>query len=84
MGRSALEAQFKLVQDLRRGTYEPSLILPRRIVSIAMLGRGVARAGDRVRLGDKPVGFVTSGTVAPYWDFEGEGSNMRIEDTRCP
>jgi aminomethyltransferase len=56
-------------------TRDYSLIydLPRMSQPIAVAGRGIARERARVFKGDKPVGFVTSGTMIPMWGVEGEG-----------
>jgi aminomethyltransferase len=52
-GRAVLEAQK------RDGP-------PRKLVGFEVLGRGIARHGHPVHLGDRVVGAVTSGTWAPY------------------
>ena len=44
----------------------------KRIVPIALVDRGVMRAGMEIFSGDQPVGWVTSGTMVPYYAFEGE------------
>lgn len=80
IGREALARQFEEVKRLMEGIYESSDVLPRRIRPVAIVDKGVARQGDQVFMGDKKVGMITSGTVAPYWKFEGEGSTMRITD----
>ena len=80
VGRKALARQFEEVKKILEGRYERSKILPRRILPVAILDRGVARQGDQVFLGKKKVGVVTSGTVAPYWKFQGEGATMAITD----
>jgi len=80
IGRRALARQFEEVKKLLEGLYEPSAVLPRRIRPVAVVDKGVARQGDPVFIGDKKVGVITSGTVAPCWKFEGEGSTMRITD----
>jgi aminomethyltransferase len=78
IGRKALALQFDQVRKLKEGKYERSEILPRRIRPIAVLDRGIARQGDTLWIGDRKVGFITSGTITPYWKFEGEGLSMRI------
>jgi aminomethyltransferase len=78
IGRHALACQFEEVKKLMAGRYSPSALLPRRIRPVAVIDKGVARQGDAVFIGDRKVGIVTSGTVAPYWKFEGESSAMRI------
>jgi aminomethyltransferase len=82
IGREALARQFRQVQKLRAGLYEPSEILPRRIRPLALLDQGVARHEDEVFVGQDKVGVVTSGTMTPYWQFEGEGARSRITDRR--
>ncbi len=78
VGRAALAHQFEEVKKLLEGRYQHSDILPRRIWPVAILDKGVARRGDEVFIGNDKVGVVTSGTVAPYWKFEGEGATMKI------
>jgi aminomethyltransferase len=53
--------------------YSMRSVLPRIIQPVAVAGRGVARRGARVFREGKAVGFVTSGTMVPYWVIEGEG-----------
>jgi aminomethyltransferase len=80
VGRAALRAQFEQEQLIKTGDYTPSPVLPRRTRCLAVLGPGVARQGHEVYLGDDQVGVVTSGTVAPFWEFTGEGAAMQITD----
>ncbi len=47
--------------------------LPRMIFSVALAGRGIARQGDKVYKDEQNVGDVTSGTMIPFWQFEGSG-----------
>ena len=44
----------------------------KRIVPIALTDRGVMRAGMDIYSGDRHVGWVTSGTMVPYYAFDGE------------
>lgn len=80
VGRDALAAQVEQVRLIQTGDYEASPVLPRRTQCLAILEPGVARQGHEVFSGDRKVGFVTSGTVAPYWEFEGQGATMEITD----
>ena len=43
----------------------------KRIVPIALVDRGVMRAGMDIYSGDRHVGWVTSGTMVPYYVFDG-------------
>ncbi|MCJ7725614.1 MAG: glycine cleavage system aminomethyltransferase GcvT [Acidimicrobiia bacterium] len=80
VGRAPLRSQFEQLQLIKTGDYQPSEVLPRRTRCLALLDSGVIRQGHEVFVGDRKVGFVTSGTVTPYWEFEGEGATMEITD----
>jgi len=40
---------------------------------VALVDKGIARAGARVLRQGKEAGFVTSGTMVPYWQSAGAG-----------
>ena len=77
IGRETLYQQFqevKLRREARLDTPDDKLLVPRSIYLMALLGDGIARAGSQVLVDDRTVGKVTSGTVVPYWKFEGSGT----------
>ena len=80
VGRQALMNQFEEVRKLRTGQYQSSEILPRRILPLALTDKGIVRQGDPVFLNGSKVGLITSGTMVPYWKFEGEGETKSITD----
>ncbi|MCH2280334.1 MAG: hypothetical protein MK368_01605, partial [SAR324 cluster bacterium] len=51
-----------------------------RILQLALTDKGIVRQGDAVFLNGTKVVLVTSGTMVPYWKFEGEGATMSITD----
>ncbi len=73
VGREALAAQFEQAKRIRTGDIEPGESTIRQILPLALVDRGVVREGAEVFDGEEKIGVVTSGTVAPYWVFEGEG-----------
>ena len=73
IGRAALAKQFAALSKIIYRNYSAIADLPRMIQPVAVTGRGIARAGARVFRGDKHVGYVTSGTMVPYWVFEDSG-----------
>ena len=73
VGRKPLEAQYAAFQKIQNRQFEGTEILPRKIVPITLLDRGVIRAGMPVYQGEKQIGWVTSGTMVPYYVAEGEG-----------
>ena len=70
IGRTALEKQFKVIEKIKSGDYSSSDLLARVQRKIQLLGRGIARAGCSVYSGEKEIGYVTSGTMVPYWKIE--------------
>ncbi len=69
IGRQALEAQKA------EGT-------PRKIVPVALQDKGVMRGGMEVYAGDRHVGWITSGTMVPYWDFGEDGTPLETTGKR--
>ena len=80
VGRAALRAQFEEIRKLRMGQYEPSAVLPRRFLPLALKHKGITRQGNTVHWNGQQVGVITSGTMVPYWRFQGEGATMQITD----
>lgn len=85
VGRAELERQYAAFQKLAQGDLSGQKDLPRRVRPIALTGRGVMRGGMTVYRGDQAVGYVTSGTMVPYFPSmargeapePGEGHAMR-------
>lgn len=67
VGRAALLRQREALDLLLAGDASSKAGLPWRVVSLAIQGRGIARAGAPVFRGSVPCGWVTSGTMVPYW-----------------
>ena len=72
IGREALTAQWEAAARVLRQDFTDLAALPRRIVPLAVTGRGIARAHSRVLRDGHEVGAVTSGTAVPYWIFDGD------------
>ncbi len=73
VGREALRRQFEARSRILVRDYSRMEDLPRLIRPVAVTGRGVAREGAQVFRHGKHVGYVTSGTMVPYWKVEQEG-----------
>jgi len=80
VGRAALQKQLAALEKILSQDFSTLSDLPRVIRPIALTGRGIARSGAKVFKGDRHIGTVTSGTMVPYWVFEGEGSSSRQTD----
>ena len=72
VGRKVLEDQFAAYQRITQQDFHDVAALPKRIVPIALLDRGVMRAGMQIYCNGQAVGWVTSGTMVPYYQFRDE------------
>jgi aminomethyltransferase len=77
VGRTALVRQQEAYRSILAHDFSRQEDLPRLTRPVAVLDRGVARAGSRVWRSGVPVGWVTSGTMVPYWKTTGEGLDSR-------
>jgi glycine cleavage system T protein len=80
IGRMALEKQFKAFKKIADGDYSLLHELPRCIMPVALKKKGVARAGYKVYQENHHVGHVTSGTMIPRWEIEGQGIFSKLTD----
>lgn len=78
IGREPLTLQYEAFKRIMGRDFSDCTQLPRRILPITLLDRGVMRAGMAVYKGDRQIGWVTSGTMVPYYCHEGEGLQTRI------
>lgn len=78
IGKSALWRQFGAYRKIVDFDFTDTGALPRIVRFVALLDRGIARAGSEVYAGGRQVGWVTSGTMVPYWIAEGEGLENRL------
>ena len=73
VGRAALERQHAAFLRHMDRDFSDASPLPRKIAPIALLDRGVMRAGMELYRDGRLVGWITSGTMVPYFKTEGEG-----------
>jgi aminomethyltransferase len=81
VGREPLRKQFDALKRIISRDYSSVKHLPAIIQPIELIGKGVARAGARVFRAEKAAGYITSGTMVPFWQSEGVGlSSSQGED----
>lgn len=80
VGRDALEQQAQAQAAFKAKDYNPQAMatLPKRVRPIALLDRGVMRHGMAVYRNGEKIGYVTSGTMIPYFKTEGEGADVKL------
>ena len=80
IGKEPLKAQYETYKRIQNRDFADLSSLPRTVRPITLLDRGVIRGGMPVYQGDRQVGWVTSGTMVPYYKTEGEGLESRLTD----
>ena len=73
IGREALARQFDAYRRIVRRDYSLMRDLPCLVRAVAVVDKGIARAGATVFHAGKAAGVVTSGTMVPYWQHTGSG-----------
>ena len=73
VGKESLEKQFKAFKDIIDMQYDSKEYLPKRIFMLELIDRGIARKDNKVYKNGKFIGYVTSGTMVPYFKSSGEG-----------
>ena len=81
VGRKALEIQSAAYKRIRNHDFSDIEALPKRIMPICLVDRGVIRAGMTVYQNGQEVGWITSGTMVPYFQHEGTGLSTKILET---
>ena len=83
VGKQPLSRQFEAFKKIVDREYSSIEDLPRLIQPIELQEKGIARAGANVYRHGKHVGYVTSGTMVPYWRSDGVGlSSSQSEDRK--
>jgi aminomethyltransferase len=80
VGRKALRKQHEAFEKILFRDFSAQADLPRTIRPLALAGRGIARQGAKVLYADRQVGYVTSGTMVPFWEFAGDGVHAEVTD----
>ncbi|MBQ4416656.1 MAG: glycine cleavage system aminomethyltransferase GcvT [Butyrivibrio sp.] len=80
IGRAALEKQSRAFRGFLNRDYSLLDDLPKSIKCLALKDRGVIRAGMEVYRDGEQIGWVTSGTMVPYFKSEGEGLETVITE----
>ncbi len=55
----------------------------KKCMAIGLIDRGIVRGGMEVFLGDKHIGWVTSGTMVPYYNFDENGEILETTGKRA-
>jgi len=69
IGKPALAQQAQARQRYKQSDFSNTAALPKVVRQIRLLDKGIARQGAEIFWQNRPVGWVTSGTMVPYWIF---------------
>ena len=82
VGREPLSRQFEALKRISKTDFSLIKDLSRITMSVAVSGKGIARAGSKVFKDNKLVGCVTSGTMVPYWKWQGQSLASESTDQK--
>jgi aminomethyltransferase len=82
IGREALSRQFEAFRKIEKADYSLIDVLPRIIRTVAVAGKGIARTGSAVFKAGKQVGYVTSGTMVPYFKHTDEALYSKLTEEK--
>lgn len=82
IGKDALMEQRADFEKIQNRDYADLKTLHYRTLPIGLTGKGVLRAGCDIYDAEtgEAIGYVTSGTMIPYYETEGEGETLRQTD----
>ncbi len=69
IGRDALEKQAAARADYKQRDFSDTSVLPKVVRKFKLSDRGIARDGSTVYYQGRAVGWVSSGTMVPYWEI---------------
>ena len=84
IGKQALWRQYQALKCVLEQQAGSLAALPRRIRTLELLDKGIARAGAPVLYQDRPVGHITSGTMVPYYKVTRQGLHGASPCNRAP
>lgn len=80
IGMDALYRQYLAFKNIMDQRFEDISALPRVVMPLAITGKGIAREGHKVFSKGRHVGYITSGTMIPYQDPEGNGLEAEFKE----
>ncbi len=83
VGRNALERQAAAKQRYKAGDFSDTAVLPKVVRQVRLIDKGIAREGSKVYYDGQPVGWVSSGTMVPYWLCEVAGDRVQFKEEQA-
>lgn len=83
IGRNALAKQYKGFKRIMERDFSNLSDLRCIVKPIALLDKGVARAGCKVFKDNREIGYITSATMIPYLKAEGIGLESKITEEKA-
>ncbi|MCD4742856.1 MAG: glycine cleavage system aminomethyltransferase GcvT [Desulfobacteraceae bacterium] len=80
IGKQALLKQQECLKRIIDEKFDNTESLPKIVMPVAIVGKGIAREGYRVFKDGKHVGYITSGTMVPYKKAVGSGLDSQFNE----
>ena len=80
IGRPALEKQAQAKMFYKSHDFSDITALPKVVRQMRLLDKGIARDGAVVYHEECSVGWVSSGTMVPFWEYKKNGQSVQLTD----
>ena len=80
IGKEALLKQQDCLKKIIDQDFGNTQSLPKMVMPVAIVGKGIAREGYRVFKNEKHVGYISSGTMVPYKQAVGSGLDSKFDE----
>ena len=81
IGKDALLKQQGCLKKIIDQDFTDTQFLPKMVMPVAIVGKGIAREGYKVFKDQKHVGYISSGTMVPYKRAVGSGLDSNFEES---
>lgn len=78
VGRTALKIKSEARKRILKKDFSQIKSLPKIIMKLELLKKAIARPGEKIYFDNNQIGYVTSGTIAPYWIFRNINNKRKI------
>lgn len=82
-GRKALVKQSRVREAFKQSHYDDIAILPKVVRQFRLQESGIAREGSIVYRNGRPAGWVSSGTMVPYWEHTICNDSVKLKETHA-
>ena len=78
IGKDALKIQFEARKKILNKDFSMIRDLPKMVMQLELLEKSIARSRAKIYFNNQEIGYITSGTIVPYWIFRNIDNKKEI------